>query len=461
MSFITLQSQRRVPVAPRAVNAALAKALKGAGFQLTSEQLTAVEAKRGSQVASVAMQSKLPIRVAARIGPDGTGSVIDLEVRDDSRVPASRFMGMSAAFTRALDEVQQALDAGLLALAPGATFSEPRRNNTAANLGVIDTANAATISAGDKVAAKANQLLGGRRKETAPQAWKGLAGVFLVSPAGTAALEMMDVQALLSAGTLVTLRPGGMPPNLVADVETLVMRLEQELSGHETHTLTIAVTAAEQPVVEFLRQQSRIREALPLRTMMVCQTCRFEKIVNPDYQRLAKRNNRLKTLLGAVGASWGGSGGLRAFVAVGKVIGTAGLDPDFVCPRCQGTAHDDYVITYCPRCGDRRMESMLRACPKCKHDFRDDAPAERLWHAETSLMIPTAVARAAPEAVAALSAPPAKTAAAAPATPSTRAPTAPASWYADPLGQHQYRYWNGADWTEHVADNGTEATAPI
>jgi len=32
--------------------------------------------------------------------------------------------------------------------------------------------------------------------------------------------------------------------------------------------------------------------------------------------------------------------------------------------------------------------------------------------------------------------------------------TAPAAWYADPSGRHQFRYWDGADWTPSVADDG-------
>ncbi|HEV3233234.1 MAG TPA: hypothetical protein VG329_01625, partial [Candidatus Dormibacteraeota bacterium] len=310
MSFISLQFERRLPgVTLRDANLALVQAIKAAGFQLTTQQLGMVEGKRGSQITSMAMQSKLPIRVSARLVQVEGACDVYLEAHDDSKVPASKLMGMSAAFTRALNEVQQQMDTALQHLAPGVAFPEPRLYSSAANLGALDTANAATVSAGDKVVAKANQLLGGRQAEIAPQAWKGLAGVFLQAPAGTAALEMLEVHALLSAGALVSLRPGSMPPNLVAEVEALVMRLESELAGHETKTLAIAISKEEQPVVEFLREQARIRSSLPMRNMMVCQTCRFEKIVNPDYQRLVKRNSRLKTLLGTVGASWGGSGG--------------------------------------------------------------------------------------------------------------------------------------------------------
>jgi uncharacterized RDD family membrane protein YckC len=36
----------------------------------------------------------------------------------------------------------------------------------------------------------------------------------------------------------------------------------------------------------------------------------------------------------------------------------------------------------------------------------------------------------------------------------------PARWAPDPLGRHHYRYWDGTQWTEHVADNGVVSTDP-
>ena len=39
-------------------------------------------------------------------------------------------------------------------------------------------------------------------------------------------------------------------------------------------------------------------------------------------------------------------------------------------------------------------------------------------------------------------------------------PTTPAGWYADPLGRHQMRYFDGAQWTEHVSSNGRTAVDP-
>jgi len=39
--------------------------------------------------------------------------------------------------------------------------------------------------------------------------------------------------------------------------------------------------------------------------------------------------------------------------------------------------------------------------------------------------------------------------------------SAPAAWYGDPTGRHQYRYWDGKAWTEHVADNGEGSIDPL
>ncbi len=36
-----------------------------------------------------------------------------------------------------------------------------------------------------------------------------------------------------------------------------------------------------------------------------------------------------------------------------------------------------------------------------------------------------------------------------------------ASWNPDPSGKHQFRYWNGSDWTEWVANDGVQAVDPI
>jgi len=34
-------------------------------------------------------------------------------------------------------------------------------------------------------------------------------------------------------------------------------------------------------------------------------------------------------------------------------------------------------------------------------------------------------------------------------------------WYPDPMGRHEYRYWDGTDWTEHVSSHGRQSVDPL
>ncbi len=43
-------------------------------------------------------------------------------------------------------------------------------------------------------------------------------------------------------------------------------------------------------------------------------------------------------------------------------------------------------------------------------------------------------------------------------TQATSSTAAPAAWYADPSKRFELRYWDGAEWTEHVARGGQQFT---
>ena len=43
---------------------------------------------------------------------------------------------------------------------------------------------------------------------------------------------------------------------------------------------------------------------------------------------------------------------------------------------------------------------------------------------------------------------------------SSSSASVPAAWYADPSGRYELRYWNGKEWTEHVARSGQQFTDP-
>lgn len=45
-------------------------------------------------------------------------------------------------------------------------------------------------------------------------------------------------------------------------------------------------------------------------------------------------------------------------------------------------------------------------------------------------------------------------------TSSSPNPKVPAAWYADPSGRYELRYWDGNEWTEHVARGGQQFVDP-
>jgi len=45
--------------------------------------------------------------------------------------------------------------------------------------------------------------------------------------------------------------------------------------------------------------------------------------------------------------------------------------------------------------------------------------------------------------------------------PADSTSTLPASWYTDPTGRNDLRYWDGTTWTEHVATGGGSSADPV
>jgi hypothetical protein len=213
-----------------------------------------------------------------------------------------------------------------------------------------------------------------------PESWKNLDTVVLYAPDGAARLDLSELQAHLAVAVFITTRPGPMPAALARQVEAFASRVEAVLNqAGNGRQIEIGIENADKPVVEFLHQQARLREHLPVRTLHICRTCKLEKVTNPDLERLKQRNQRLRAIGGSFGASFSRSG-ISPFVLVGTLFRFTSLDPDYVCPRCQGTDAEAFVVTYCPRCGDLRSEAALRDCAKCKLDLRSTLdPEADLW----------------------------------------------------------------------------------
>jgi hypothetical protein len=258
----------------------------------------------------------------------------------------------------------------------------------------------------------------------------------------------------------------------------------------------ITIAETDKPVITFLNDQARIRDALPLRTLQTCTTCRHQKVLNPDYQRLLERNRKIKGISGFLGASVSRSG-VSPFILVGRMLPLVKMDPDFVCQRCQGLDAEERLVVFCPNCGQRRDEAALRKCQRCEYDFRKALEPETLWQpvgtaaerfapplpppllpppplplpppphvALPPAPLPPVALPAAPPPPVALPGPPLPPpppVAAAPVIPPPPAPAlaAPAAppafppgFYADPDGRCDARWWDGLQWTAQVIING-------
>ena len=497
---VFLAWERRVGVDLGAVRTQLQRELREQRFTLMGDTVTSIEATRGSQLAAFVLQhDNLPMAAHIRLQPLENGCGVSVQLQETGKVP-SRLLGVHNAYVHAFADIQVHLDGALAELDPNLKL-EPVVAAAETPAGVGDQLG----TLGRKVAERANRLLEGKDTST-PTAWKELDQVLFVSSKGQAIVDDDRVQAILVVAGLVASQPGSMPPNLSHDVEVFAARLESALDASQgAESVRFEVSDEELPVVAFLATQAAVRESLPLRTLHVCTTCRLERVTNPDYERMAERHRKLKALSYGLGATFSRRG-ITPFVLVGQLVRVKKLDPDFVCSRCQSTTADEWVVTYCPKCGDRRREAVLRTCPKCKYDFRKEAERQEMWHpappptlppqfpppampagsgtaaysmAGAPLQAPATMAGSVATSPGASGPPwptgpipapdqaqPAASGAglttAGTATPSPTATPLPVpGWYRDPYGRYPQRWWDGSRWAQNVNGSGGPSLDPI
>lgn len=387
--------QRWVGVEQARVRAELTDVLRRHGFKVTLEGVSMIEATRGSQLASSAMVlSKLPLAVNIQVRPgDHGGTGISVRIEDRWRSPFGKVWGANTPYRRLFDEVAGGIDETLARLDPNASaaFEAPRFWSAAGDVAVLEAANVAGGKAGDRAVQKVSGLLEGQAGKTKPRSWRGLEGVRFDAPAGSLVLDDDEIRTRLTVATLVASHPGDLPNALVTRVEAVTAKVEHAVTGARG-LVVIPLDAGEQKVVEFLHMQAAIRDSLPLRILMTCQECHFQKVSNPDLERVRRRNDRLRTLTSSMGATFG-RGGPNAFVVFGSWFRLYPLDPDFVCPRCQGMQGAGRVVTFCPSCGDRRDEAVLTKCRKCSHDFRRGLTPSSAWEHLPALAPPPPTAQ--------------------------------------------------------------------
>ena len=376
---VGLDFERRVSAPALEVRRALNTSLREIGFKITADQLTRLEAKRGSLLgASIMLKKQMAVKAVFELSSDDGGCAIAGHLVDNFPSLGKSF-GINRAYREIFSEVVGRLDLALAKLDGQASLSFAQGHfwSKAPEIAVLEQANMLSSKVGEGAAAIAGRAIDGS-KETTPGAWKGVDSVTFVSSAGVAAFTLAETQADLGIAVLIASHPGSMPANLSRHVESFAGTVEGRLSASEGRAVRIEIDDVQKPVLEFLHQQAQIRAELPVRTLHICRVCRVERITNPEYEKIARRNDKMRSVMAGVGATIT-SGGISPTFVLGQVFKLKRLDPEFVCGRCQGMEADERIVTFCPKCADLQRDVVLKLCPKCGFDFRASTATATLW----------------------------------------------------------------------------------
>jgi hypothetical protein len=376
-----LDFERRLAASSFDARRSIAESLRELGFEVTVDQLTRIEAKRGGMLGySLMIKKQMPVKAAFDVTADGQLIVVAGHLADNIK-NLGKTWGVNSRYREIFEEIQRRVDLGLARLdgAAAQTFAEPSFWSRSADIGVLEQTNALTAKAVGGAVGTAGKILDGS-SETTPKAWKGVDSVAFSSSAGVAVLTLAETQAALGVAVLVVSHAGAMPANLTRDVETFAATVEQALTSAGGRAAHVDVSDAQRPALDFLNQQATIRSELPMRELHICSTCRLEKITNPEYERIAARNEKIGDLVAGVGATIS-KGGISPTFVLGQVFKLKRLDPEYVCSRCQGMEADERVVTFCPSCAELQRDVVLRLCPKCGFDFRTRAGKGMQWSA--------------------------------------------------------------------------------
>lgn len=467
--------------------AELVRAIGEAGFALEIDQLTVLEAARGSAIAGASRSAdKLPLRLRIRLTAADPGCSVWIEVSDYWKLPVRRPVEH---YRDVIVEILGAIDLAVRRADPGASeFADPEI--------IGGPIGASSESGGSQAIAKfsgaANRYLdGGVPATQRRKGWRETGTLLVMTPKASTVFEMAEAYGIVTVGTMVVSRPGGMPGPLVSEIGKVVAAFEAALQGGPAIPgASVELDGAAVPAIEFLAQQARIREKVAIRTLQVCTTCRLTKVVNPDYTKLKAKRHRTNILSNSIGAVIS-TGGVSPFVLIGRLAQLNQLDLEFVCPRCQGLHAESSLITFCPKCGDQRNDSVLRSCDRCKFEFRALGSTKDLWDEPIQRPLPHATPALPPAGMASevvpwpmadetaeqprlpadrwapprsaqrvSTLPPAHPVSWEPPTPAQQV-LPPPMWSPDPMGRHQLRWWDGHAWTAHALSHGRPVVDPL
>ncbi|MFF2081451.1 hypothetical protein ACFVXG_42600 [Kitasatospora sp. NPDC058162] len=371
MASITLDAERRVRADAGRVRIAAVEALRSLGYQVTSEQATVVEARRGSAVRSaMLLPDEVPLAVRLQLAPvDDHSTTVSVHLTDRSVSVVA--LGVQNPYVTAYQGTLLALDRALTGLDPEAAagFPQPRWWASAPQAEALARHHQTGQRVVGGVTALINDRLSGAPRATGPSLWGGVQGAVFHSREGVLALDRAALAGLLAIPVMMSSRPDGVPEQLAAEVARLAVAVEGSLAAVGVGVVDVRVGSEQRPAFEFLYRQYGIRCRLPVRTLCTCRDCRQTKVVNLDLQRARERRRRLKMVTSVLHAAHGKDGEVNAFQLFGAFFQHRKVEPDFICSRCESTEADEHAVTFCPGCGGMRTEGALITCGECGYDF--------------------------------------------------------------------------------------------
>lgn len=131
----------------------------------------------------------------------------------------------------------------------------------------------------------------------------------------------------------------------------------------EQWIVTIHLTDEEVKIYNRCLDDAMLRDGLEERVLRTCGSCKFQRIINPDYEKMMQRRRIADMMI-----NWQRS--------VLRAVGRSNADPNFVCVRCQGLTYTDRTIALCPNCGTPNMSLLLSRCGQCGWDFTTRGPGQ-------------------------------------------------------------------------------------
>lgn len=414
----TIAIDRTYHAGPATMSQALKLSLEGMGVKITRSTAGTVEGRLGNQVTTGLRLSDGGLNLSATVVGTSTSSRLLMTVEPMQPSPLGSPVATSAEQLITSLTLQQRLDDDTVGQNQAGPHATPVLLVPASAKPFVDS-----VFADPDV----HRRVRGQLKVLQVPDPSSQGVVVIESELGAAQLPVEQVKELLELAAYVAGHELALPDPQQRELVDLVARLwllEQRVQ------CTPWLDRGTAEIANVVDMQHRLRRSLPGRSVLVCRDCRFEKVMNDEYRRLARRNRHLRTAIGVGAAAVFPSA--TAMTIGGRAASSLTFEPEYVCPRCQGMRADELRACICPRCGQLRREVILGTCPRAGCDM--DLLESTSGHAP---LFGNGL-------------PPRRPGPASTTVPPRGAHQLVGAWARDPFGTARYRWHDGQQWTAWV-----------